>query len=202
MGELHGLSQGSQRVPCSRYEQGLAYATGVSARHSRKDGKNVLVLLTGDERILSLAKAQGLDFIMGDEKDIPVEYKNAERIEIVAVDGARPLNGQIKRLFIKKRGNQDVPDLRSILRLSVYAARLSNTETQNLSDRTNRFVMAYQMLLQDKIEDIRLFIRAFRGEINDKLILMSFAIPAINKLPINNILQALRLGARMSRMSA
>ena len=171
--------------------------------HHRSWGKNSKFLLKGDPTLIARVSAQipsGQVFIVTSEEELGKEYTDAKRI-LITSPGNLTVQG-MRHFFIQSPQAGDLPNFRGMLRASLSLARV-----EDLKSTDPRFLDVLNfvgLLVGHEISDLEEYIRVTEnpGAVAIEKIQELYALPAITRLAINQILQGARLAIRMSRQSA
>ncbi len=168
-------------------------------------GQSSQFLLRGDPKLVQMIKKRaiqmggGADFnILTDEKEIDADWKDAERILITA-PGSLNEPGK-RRLLVREVSTGDIPDFRSWFKASYLLAVPKKIEVADAD--FEKFVKALAVLTGHEIQDPKELAQAVNGQISDIFILQKYAIPAVARLAINQIVQGARLATKMAEQAA
>lgn len=170
--------------------------------HKRPWGQNAKFLLKGSEALIQRISSQipeGQDFIVIKEEDLGTEYAGASHI-LITTPGK--FEKGMRHFFIQSPQEGDIPNFRGALRGSLSLARVDKLEATNKDFSEIRDFVG--RLLGHEITNPSEYIQVTE---NPALIAIEkirdlYSLPAITRLPLNQIVQGARLAIRMIQQAA
>ncbi|MBI4353397.1 MAG: PAS domain S-box protein [Candidatus Omnitrophica bacterium] len=169
--------------------------------------KNAKFLLKGRPALVeeAIRQADGLfqerqDFVFGDEKHLPPDYRNARRA-VLAFPHGRFLKERGKHyLFMEPIKDNDIPNLSS-LKVLLLEARLDDVIPSD--PLFGRFLKAYEILLRRRVENVPRFIAVTKGRLRHPAVLRSFAVPPLPvRVPADKLVSFYQLMMKMALQAA
>ena len=170
--------------------------------HKRPWGQNAKFLLKGNEELIQRISSQipeGQDFIVTKEEDLSKEYVGASRI-LITTPGKSEKG--LRHFFIQSIQEGDIPNFRGALRGSLSIARIDKLEATNKD--FSEIMDFVGRLIGHEITSPSEYIQVTE---NPALIAIEkirdlYSLPAITRLPLNQIIQGARLAIRMIQQAA